>query len=308
MKEKPRVLTLPWFEALSAASLTLALAIPVFMEKVMRPRYEERFLEFRRSNRESFIEEFEDALTKLRKSREAITPETVNVMEALFDEWGRVKTNENKLDRLLTLRKYFFLGWMVSLILNLFSISYSEYPLTETLRLGQSATYVFVIVLLASMWYVYDQFSLDDKLSKFRTISFGDDKDGPRKTRAWSELVLRGKEYERMVEKALKESGVSYEKNAVVGESNGMIFDADFVVPKGDRPKYVIEIRSNIRPFASQLGYFLVYLRKQFPDASTILVSDLATVLPSETETLKLLWDYLVDYRRLEELKKIVSA
>jgi hypothetical protein len=308
-ERKPRVLTLAWFETLSAASLTLALAIPVFMEKVMRPRYEERFQEFRTANRESFVEEFEEARTRLRRSRGAITPEVVDVMESLFDEWGRVKINENRLDTLLTLRKHFFSGWMLSLMLNLFSIPYSEYSLSENLKLGQLAIFLFAVMLLASMWYVREQFSLDDSLSKFDINPMRENVGGSRRTGSLIALALsKGRELERSVEKALKESGVSYERNAVVGKSEGMTFRADFVVPSGDKPKYVIEVKQNIRPLATQHGYFLVYLRKHFPDADIVLVSDLVTALPSEIETLKLVWDHLVDFRHLDELKRIVRT
>jgi hypothetical protein len=56
---------LPIFESLAAISVTLGLSIPVFMEKVMRPRYEERFAEFQKASRENFINELNDAATKI---------------------------------------------------------------------------------------------------------------------------------------------------------------------------------------------------------------------------------------------------
>jgi hypothetical protein len=55
-----------FFEALVAASISLGLDIPVFLERVMRPQYEERFEEFRMDSRVKFVLAFEKGLEKLR--------------------------------------------------------------------------------------------------------------------------------------------------------------------------------------------------------------------------------------------------
>lgn len=72
------------FEVLTAFSASLAIAIPTFMDKVMRPKYEERFGEFRKARRETFFDEFEDAARKLRQTTEEIDPEAVEAMETFL--------------------------------------------------------------------------------------------------------------------------------------------------------------------------------------------------------------------------------
>jgi ABC-type transport system involved in cytochrome bd biosynthesis fused ATPase/permease subunit len=99
------------FEVLTAFSASLAIAIPTFMAKVMRPKYEERFEEFRKARRQTFFDEFEDASRKIRQITEEIAPETVEAMENLFGEWRQLKSDENRLKKLLFMRKFFYVGW-----------------------------------------------------------------------------------------------------------------------------------------------------------------------------------------------------
>ncbi|MEJ5327128.1 MAG: hypothetical protein WHU54_02610 [Candidatus Bathyarchaeia archaeon] len=114
------------FEVMAALSATFALGIPTFMEKVMRPKYEERFSEFREARRDSFIDEFEKALPQLKQAKQELTPEIIETMESLFNEWEEVKSDENKLTVLLNCRKFFFIFWLVSCATSLFAIQYSN--------------------------------------------------------------------------------------------------------------------------------------------------------------------------------------
>jgi len=47
----------------------------------MRPRYEERFDEYKKTSRETFIEELDDAVTKLKQTKESMPPEIVETMD-----------------------------------------------------------------------------------------------------------------------------------------------------------------------------------------------------------------------------------
>jgi hypothetical protein len=70
------------FEVLTSASVALGLAIPVFMEKVMRPRYEEQFEQYRKDSRTAFVDELDEAVGQLRQSADSLSPETVEKMES----------------------------------------------------------------------------------------------------------------------------------------------------------------------------------------------------------------------------------
>lgn len=95
------------FEVMTGLSASFAIGIPTFMDKVMRPKYEERFREFGEARRDSFIDEFEKALPMVKQAKQELTPEVVETMENLFNEWGQVRSDETRLSILLKYRKYF---------------------------------------------------------------------------------------------------------------------------------------------------------------------------------------------------------
>ena len=242
-----------------------------------------------------------------------MTPEIIEAMESLFDEWGRVKTSENKLDILIRRRKHFFLGWMLSFALNLFSISYSEYILVSGVRLGDFASWIFVLMLLASTWYVYDQFAFDDKLSRFGEYLAG--RGGPRDTggalerRLTSLAFLKARGFESMVEKFLKESGLSYVRDAKVTTSKGNPVYADFAVPSAGDPKYLIEIKSSPGSALriTTLPPFRV-AKDELRGIVTVLVSDLKSIPPGVLKRLQSQWDHVVDLDHLEQLRNLIKA
>jgi hypothetical protein len=65
-------MTLPFFEAIAGLSLTLAFSIPVLMDKVMRPRYEERFEEFRAYNHSQLLVALEAAVSRWNRLKKAV--------------------------------------------------------------------------------------------------------------------------------------------------------------------------------------------------------------------------------------------
>jgi len=156
------------FEIMATASLTLALAIPVFMDKVMRPRYEERFEDFRKLLKKNLMLKMTDAVKTMKKSKEHVTSDDYDVMESLFNEWNDVKTNYNKLNRYLRERKLYFGFWMVSFVLSLLACQYSDLPLLLDYNLGRISLIVFFATLIVSVWYVWELFKLDELLSKYK--------------------------------------------------------------------------------------------------------------------------------------------
>lgn len=156
------------YEIMATTSIALALAIPVFMEKVMRPRYEERFEDFRKLLKKNFMSKMANALEAMTKSEDDITPDNFDVMESLFSEWNDVKTNYNKLKGYLGQRKFYFGFWMVSFILSLSSCEYPSIPLLLGYNLGQVSLIIFFVVLIISGWYVWQLFELDEQLIEYK--------------------------------------------------------------------------------------------------------------------------------------------
>ena len=293
------------FEVMTALSASLAIAIPTFTEKVMRPKYEERFSEFTRARRESFIDEFEDAFNQLKQAKEEMTPEIVETMETLFNEWGQVRTDETKLNTLLSYRKFFYVGWFVSCALCLFSIEFSEtlIPMTEDVNLGTVAMTVFVLMLSFSLLYGVDLFILDEKLSKFRAKTTGE----TYGTTEGLQLALKHyRELDQRVEGTLKKFRISFDKEVVL-KTNSMRTHLDYVIPSTKNPKYLIEIKA--RPRASRiyaLSLRFQEIKKQIP-VKTILISNFRDVSANMLKLAQEYWDFVVDYEDLDKLKEIIK-
>jgi len=295
------------FEALAAVSATLGLAIPVFMEKVMRPRYEERFDEYRKTNRETFIEELDDAVTKLKQTKESMTPEIVETMESLFSDWGQVKTNESKLDMLLGRRKYLFVGWMLSLILSLFSTEYAEYVLTGQTTLRQITILVFVLMFFVSCWYVIDLFILDEKLSKFRKPSITEQVRAPTVEEYRASMKI-SRELEAKVENTLIKFHIPFEKEPLYSRK-GYFATADFVVPSSKNPKYFIEVKRHLisRRQLDVVSNIANRLKAGFTGSKTILVTDTLSTPSSLLRIAKEAWDFVIDFTELERIRNIIK-
>ena len=291
------------FEVLTAFSASLAIAIPTFMDKVMRPKYEERFEEFRKARRETFFDEFEDASRKLRQTTEEIAPETVEAMENLFGEWGQLRSDENRLKKLLFMRKFFYVGWFLVSGLCLSSIPSSENQIGQIdLTLGQATIFAFIVMFLASLWYGYNLFDLDEQLSKFKGETtgavFGKTENVRISLGAYFQL-------EQNVETVLKKFKIPFAKNALL-KTNGVRTEVDFAIPSGQNPKFAIEIKS--RPRMSFLYEFALRF-KEIKDAiplKTILISDFQGASAEAKKVAQAYWDYVVDFEDLDRLKEII--
>jgi len=291
------------FEVLTAFSASLAIAIPTFMDKVMRPKYEERFEEFRKARRETFFDEFEDASKKLRQTTEEIAPETVEAMENLFGEWGQLRSDENRLKKLLFMRKFFYVGWFLVSGLCLSSIPSSENQIGQIdLTLGQATIFAFIVMFLTSLWYGYNLFDLDEQLSKFKGETtgavFGKTENVRISLGAYFQL-------EQNVETVLKKFKIPFAKNAFL-KTNGVRTEVDFAIPSGQNPKFAIEIKS--RPRMSFLYEFALRF-KEIKDAiplKTILISDFQGASAEAKKVAQAYWDYVVDFEELDRLKEII--
>jgi hypothetical protein len=293
------------FEAMTAFSVALAIGIPAFMDKVMRPKYEDRFEEFRKARRDTFLDEFESAHRKLKQAKEEIAPETAEAMEGLFEKWGQLKGDENRLKRLLFLRKFLYLGWFTVSGLCLLSIQFSEDLIGQTnVSLGQVTSFSFGVMFFFSLWYGYSLFDLDDQLSKFKGETTGETFGKSESVRVTYGAYV---ELEHKVEITLDKFNIPFAKNAMLKTDKGMVTEVDFVVPSSQNPKYAIEIKSKPRmQFLYELSLRFNEMKSSIP-LKTILVSDFKGASENTVKTAKAYWDYVVDFEELDKLKEIIQ-
>jgi len=274
------------------------------MEKVMRPKYEERFTEFSKARREVFFEEFESAFNQLKQTKEEMTPELIDTLETLFDEWGQVKTEVNKLTTLLRLRKFLFVGWLAVSFLCLASIQYSDVliTMTEDVTFGSITWLFFGLMFLASLNYGYDLFNLDEKLSKIKAKTTGE---------AFAEvvpvkgMVKIGLEEENKVEQILNKFKIPFSKNVAIETDETRLW-VDFTIPP-KKPKYIIEVKTRL--FTSRIASLALRFEKikSVYQVKTILISNLKNSSEIALKTARQLWDYVIDFEELEKLKEIIK-
>lgn len=298
-------MSLSFYEALLGVSVTLGLAIPVFMDKVMRPRYEERFEEFRQASRSIFIDMFEDALKRLKQTKEWINEEIVDLIESLFTQWGEIKTNETRLQNAVRYRKYLFLGWMVSAVLSAFSIKYPDLKLFRELKLGQLGEIVFLAMLIISIFYALELFSFDERLSKYRGIP-REGAPSPEVPTYVSMLKL-GREMEMKVETTLRDSSIKYSREPI--SAKDLVVMADFAVPSSKEPQYVIEVKRRIHSASlySLYGRF-ERIKRAFPKVKGVLILDFSETHPRFLKHAEKILDFVVDFKRLDTLKDILKV
>lgn len=290
---------------MAALSLTLAFSIPVLMDKVMRPRYEARFEEFRRYNRSQLFAALETAMERLRRlkrSSELMTPEDYAAMEGLVARWTLVKENETKKDTLLRRRKHLFVGWLISVGLSTTAIEYPDALVAGALNItfGTAATAAFFIMLIYSAYYGWQIYDLDDKLSKFGgTIS------------KQSEFPDSGESEDSVLEKK-----ISYElaRNKIRFGHGGLIrtnegaFAPDFVIPSVDDPRYFVEVKSVLPVQAGyQLASYAKALKSKYPASKMLLIAR----TPTKAMVNFLLsrgWDGIFDVSNLDRFISVVRA
>jgi hypothetical protein len=294
-----------FFEALAAASVALGLAIPVFLEKVMRPKYEERFEEFRLDNRATFVLALEKALEKLRRlkrSHEAMSAEVYTTMEELFSQWGQLRTGENKLASLLARRKPLFVAWMMSFAASLAGLRYSEALVTPTFTMGDVATSLFFLTLAYSVIYVLELFDLDTKLSKYSGSMRSQIEERP----ALSTESAKD-DYSRVLdglEQKLGEANISFEREPRLKGPRR----PDLAIPSAKDPVAFIEVKSgNIsRAISYPIAYMGQELKKAYPSARTILI------IPNPTDgrlhPLRSGWDFVIGNTDVARIIEIVSG
>ena len=296
-----------FFEALAAASIALGLAIPVFLERAMRPRYEERFEEFRMDNRVSFVLAFEKALDKLRRlkrSEEAMTPEVYATMEGLFNQWGQLRSSENKLVSLRARRGPLFVAWMFSFAISIVAIQYPNVvAIAPTLTIADAATADFFLTLAYSVKYVLELFDLDNRLSRYgRSVSQSSEPPAIIPSRSIGSLHS---DIMNNVNQVLRINKIPFVQEPRLLRSTRR---PDYAVPSAKNPVAFIEVKSGT--LARAASYPIAYLGQElkiaYPAVTNILI------VPN-TQDLRLMptvrkyWDSVLGFTDMGDLAKIVN-
>jgi len=293
------------YEVLATVAITLGLAIPVFMEKVMRPRYEERFEEFKVTRKADFIDELDKTVQKLKQSKDDLTEEIIDEMGSLYENWEEIVSGENELAWLIRQRKYVFIGCFVAAVLCVFSIDYSGNYVVQSppLTLGQVAVASFVVMFLWSVYYGYRLFRLDEKLLETKAEKIGSSFAGGVSTR---EILKSYEVAEGNVSKSLDSLKIPYEKNAKI-KSDDKISMVDFIIPSVEKPMYILEVKS--KPSSSsifRISQSYNEIKSQM-SLKTILISDFGGKKVALKELAAAYWDYVVDFNELHRLKEIIK-
>jgi len=293
----------------------------------MRPRYDQRFEEFRQANLEALVTAIEQASEKLRplkrsgKAPPEIPPDVYEAMQHLVSQWTQVRQNQNKLNVLLKRRKYLFVMWAVSFALSLLAIWSPDalvvsVPIVEasapytpvgqaTLTLGQVACIFFLLILGYSAYYGWELFDLDERLSRFS----GTIVPAGERAVATGVVVLRrsGSQLESDVGSELLKQGIRFEtspKLRTLPDDGGISYRPDFAIPSANDPRFLIEVKGSL----TLSGAYVVSslgrrLKETYPAARTVIVS---TAMTHEVKRfLKKNWDYVFD---LTELPILASA
>ncbi|MGA3108384.1 MAG: hypothetical protein ABSD99_02860 [Candidatus Bathyarchaeia archaeon] len=295
---------MPFFELLAGAALTLGLAIPVFMDKVMRPKYEERFTEFRLQNRIEFIDSLERALGKVRgvkRSTAAMTPEVYASMEELVNKWSRLRSDETRLDTLLDRREYLFVAWMISFGLSALSVGFPGIVVNQH-AIGEVAGWYFALVMVFSVVYVVQLFDFDKKLSKFRPFEFEKASNQPNIN--ISEFRAADSTYEVRVANELNSRQVTFERHPKIHGP----FRPDFAIPSSKNPQYFVEARGDLSKESSVgwLNYDIRALRSNYPQVKMVVISRALTA--RTRRLLSKYWDYVFEDSEIEKLVEILKA
>jgi len=293
-----------FYEVLAGASLSLALAIPVFLDKVMRPRYEERFEEFKNQNQTDFIKILEDISDKIRINKDEFIDGISNDMETLINTWGYLKSNENKMNQLIEYRKALFLGWMSTFIFNILSIKYDSFKIIKMINQGDFSTLIFFIMVLLSTKYVCDLFKLDDSLSKIKISENKQESETIIPKTTISSIMSEYKNMERIITDILDDY-VTYMKNVrmTIGNLN---YELDLIIPNNINPEYIIEIkkRLSLRTIRN-LNYRFGEIKNNLPQVKIIIIYESATL--TSLREMSTTWDYMIPLSQIETLRNMFS-
>ncbi|MFA4955560.1 MAG: hypothetical protein WC556_01130 [Candidatus Methanoperedens sp.] len=293
------------FEIYATTSIALAVAIPTFFEKVMRPGYEKRVEKFRKKSLEEFRLSLNEVVEIFNKESE-LTEEIGEKMDSVVDSWSTVQSNDKKFEELINNRNYVTLGWLLAFSAALLSINSQEFNNILNIEWPKYVTLIFFLALASTIFYLKSLSDFDKELSRFgmedeklKEISRPNILSGEV-----SELRKTELDIESRIIEALKNNAIPFEKDAM-GKRNRY----DIVIPDIKNPKIFIEIKARL-PVLPRISITLdrvismaVFTKRDYPQSKFILLinNKKKFFLPSVEEFLKYDVDKILDINEINE-------
>lgn len=292
------------YEVYATTSIALAIAIPTFFEKVMRPGYEKRVEKFRKESLGEFRQSLNEVVENFNKQSE-LTEEIIEKMDSLVDSWSTVQSNDKKFEELKDQRNRVTLGWIFAFGWALLSINSLEFNNNIlNFEWPKYVTIVFFIALAITAIYLKSLSDFDKDLSRFG-IEEEKLKEIKKSTILSGEISgLRKLELdlESQLIEALKLNAIPFEKD-VMGKRNSY----DLIVPDSKNPKVLIEIKGRISTLLlSTMDRIInkaIFSKRDYPQSKFVLfIGNKEKILTPDTqELLKYDLDKIFDIKELNE-------
>lgn len=305
---------MPFYEVIATVSLTLALAIPTFLEKVMRSGYERRVESYKNGVIEEFREVFVEAFNEFNEVQ-YLTTEIEDKISEVVSMWEEVQTNYHKLESFIKTRIYLTIGWIIVFSCSISSIYSQSYNvILFNIDWPGLTNLIFGLLLFITIIYIYQLLKFDYDLTQYIETKFHeklDFRDPMEKKEKYKIETIR--EYEKknelIIEKFLKEQNIKFEKDIVINNKR-----VDFIIPNARSPQIIIELK--VRRFERGLPHFIygsiialfASLKVDFPNIKTVLITnyDLSKYETRYKDLIKFT-DAIVKLEKIEKLGEFIK-
>ena len=293
------------FEVYATTSIALAIAIPTFFEKVMRPGYEKKVEKYRQESLEVFrqaLNEFADIFNR----ENELTDEIIEKMENVVNSWGTVKINEKKFEHLINQRNLVTLSWLIIFSWTILSIHSLEINNILNFDWPKYVTYIFFIGIAMTFFHVNSLLQFDRELVKFDA-----EEEKSKMAGDMSDIRNQHLETESQIINALRNSDIPFEN-----EVSGKNFNYDIVIPDSKKPKVFIEIKlfHDTRTFLSpiilnNLVRIAVFSKREYPQSKFVVFTNNkdSFITRRNKKLLKLDVDKIFDIDEMNEFIKFVK-
>lgn len=295
------------FEVYATISIALAVAIPTFFEKVMRPGYEKRVEKFRQNSLEEFKQSLNEAVGIFNRESE-LTEEIGEKMQSVVESWDMVRTNDKKFEDSIVHRNYVTLSWLTVFGLSIFSMYSQEFNTFKYFDLPKTTTIIFFVALIFTMLYVKSLLDFDKDLSNIVTEEekLKEIKRQTKFSAGFSDIQKLERDMVSQINDALKVNAIPFES-----EMKGKRFVYDFVLPGVEKPKIIIEVKTFREKSTFTPPFILdniirrsVFSKRDYPQSKFILfVNNKEYYLnPQNEEMLRYDVDKIFDLKDMKEL------
>lgn len=302
-----------FYEVIATASITLALAIPAFLEKVMRSGYERRVESYKDGVIHEFRDVFIEAFNEFNEAQ-ALTQDIEEKISEVVGMWEDVRTNYHKLEELIKTRIYLTIGWIAVFASSIGAIYSENFDIILfNIDWAGITNVVFIVLLLATVIYFYQLLKFDYDLTKYTEKKFEEKlvlseekKDIKDRIESFRDYI---KEKELIIENLLKRQNIKFEKEVTINSSR-----FDFAIPNSKSPQIIIETKFTRREgslphfiYGSVIGQFAL-LKKEFPEIKTILITnfDLSKYSARYKDLLKFT-DSVIDIAQIDQLNEFIK-